>query len=274
VGIQKALIILALTLLVAAQTAPTYSLNCPVTPISSISPSVAGRFGGGTVTVYITICPLKWYSAYYANDGTYRWGWIQLIRVSSVPNTYSGWRHTTGGITKDTTAPTQLAGHVCASWYYVDYINKIYQYQPSSNCVYGPAVPGSTAPNSGEYNVGTVTRTVTFQIGVQGRDQSGSLTTSVTAQWTEVIPRIQVSLDLTDVTSIKWRQYIYDGGEPSLGDAWGSMGWDWMYGLTVLALPYSNLALGARGEASFWRCGFACLWVEYDQAFTFVFVRP
>jgi len=270
---QVWILILALSLLVAAQTV-THSWNCPVEPVAGNSPAIEGRFGGGTVTVYITVCPQKQYYVYYANDGTYRWVWMQLIRVSSVPNIYGGWKHTTGGIARDASIPTQGAGHVCASWYYVDYKNKIYGYRPSTNCVYGPAVPGSTAPNSGEYNVGTVTRTITFQISAQARDPSGSFTTSLTAQWTETIPRIQVSLDLTDPTSVKWRQYIYDGGDSSLRDTWGSMSWDWVYGLTVLALPNSYIALGARGEANFWRCGFACLWFEYDKAFTFVFVTP
>lgn len=196
------------------------------------------------------------------------------MQVSSVPNVAGGWRHTTGGIVKDRAVPTQTARHLCVSWYYIDPKFTYMSYMLSTDCVYGPAVPGTTAPNSGEYNIGTVTRTVTFSISAQAKDQSGSLTFTLGAQWSETIPRIQVSLDLTDSRAVKWYQYIYDGGEKSLGDTWGSMSWDWMYGLTVLAKPGAKFYLGVVGTASFWRCGFACLTIEYDMPIAAWFVAP
>lgn len=196
------------------------------------------------------------------------------MREYSVPNTASGWKHTTGGITRDRAVPTQHVKHICASWYYIAPDYSYISYTLSDNCIYGPAVPGTIAPNSGEYNIGTVTRTVGYQISAQAKDQSGSLTITLNAQWSEVIPRIQVSVDGVDPKSIKWYQYIYDGGDSSLGATWGSMSWDWMYGLTVLALPNAQFYLGVVGQASFWRCGFACLSVEYDQPLAAYFVGP
>ncbi|AAL63215.1 hypothetical protein CGL51_00030 [Pyrobaculum aerophilum] len=272
---SKTVLVLVLAIMVTivvAQSAPSYSWNCPTTPIYGNSDVRSTSRLGGWVTTYITVCPQRQYYVYYSNDGTYRWVWLQLMRVYSVPNTASGWKHTTGGIVKDRTNPTQRARHVCASWYSIG--DSYASWTPSTDCVYGPAVPGTTAPNSGEYNVGTVIRTVSFQISVQGKDQSGSLTTTLTAQWTENIPRIQVSADGTDPTSFIWNQYIYDGGDRSIGDTWGSMSWDWMYGLTVLAKPGAKFYLGVVGTASFWRCGFACLTIEYDMPIAAWFVAP
>ncbi len=196
------------------------------------------------------------------------------MRVNSVPNTSNGWKHTTGGIVKDNAVPTQMARHICASWYSLDLNSQYLAYTLSSNCIYGPSIPDSIAPISGEYNVGTVTRTVTFGVSAQGKDQSGSTTFTLNAQWTESIPRIQVSLNVLDARSVEWRQYIYDGGDSSLGSSWGSTSWYWMYGLTVLAKPNSNFYLGVFGRASFWRCQLWCLSVEYDQPFAAWFVKP
>ncbi|AET32927.1 hypothetical protein [Pyrobaculum ferrireducens] len=68
--------------------------------------------------------------------------------------------------------------------------------------------------------------------------------------------------------------HIYDWGDASPGATWGSISWDWTCGLAVLARPNARFCLGVVGLASFWRCGFACLWVEYDQQLVAFFVGP
>ncbi|MCX8136164.1 hypothetical protein [Pyrobaculum aerophilum] len=146
-------VVLTLTAILAvAQSAPSYSWNCPTAPVYGESPSVSTDKLSGWVKAYITVCPQRQYYVYYANDGTNRWVWVQLMQVSSVPNVAGGWRHTTGGIVKDRAVPTQTARHLCVSWYYIDPKFTYMSYMLSTDCVYGPAVPGTTAPNSGEYN--------------------------------------------------------------------------------------------------------------------------
>lgn len=269
-----ALAVIVLATFAAAQPAgvSALALYCPEAPIYGASPYVSAEGGGGWVKVDVVVCRQDVYYVHYANDGTDRPVWMQIIRVSSSPNAAEGWKHTTGGIVRDVSTPTQKVGHICASRYYTAHNYVAYTLSP--DCVYGPAIPGSTAPNSGEYNIGGAVRAESFGIGIHAAGNG----VTMEALWTETIPRMHISLNLLKASSVKWISYIYDGGDTTLGNIWGSAAWDWAYGLLIIAKPNSNFYLGAAASASFWRCKLPllhwCPMIELSKAHTAWFLSP
>lgn len=109
-----ALAVIVLATFAAAQPAgvSAFALYCPEAPIYGASPYVSAEGGGGWVKVDVVVCRQDVYYVHYANDGTDRPVWMQIIRVSSSPNAAEGWKHTTGGIVRDVSTPTQKVGHI------------------------------------------------------------------------------------------------------------------------------------------------------------------